>query len=131
MIYCSPHAPSGSGLAKAHDILYAFSFSIIVFMAAEMAVHIIAAGRLFFHSSIHVIEFVVIYTSVILETTFSLLNNAVGQEVASFLILVRLWRLLAVVESGSDLVYNRTVYALKQKVKDLEKQNRALEEKLQ
>ncbi|KAJ3080128.1 hypothetical protein HK102_003277 [Quaeritorhiza haematococci] len=134
LYYCTPPPSSHDGDKTTHPapaeippivetLEHAFAYTSIAILslfALELVLHFIAAGPAFFiNSKLHAIDFVVVVTSLLLE---SLGRTTIVREVGSFLVVFRLWRIVRVVHATGEIVElegRERVEEMKEKMKGL------------
>jgi len=124
-IFTCEHHHAGKGWVKALDALGIISLVFSCLFTAELIASIWAFGFRYFTSKFHCLDALVILSSF----TVDVLLRGIIEEVASLIIILRLWRVFKIIEELS-MGASEQMEGLQEKIEGLESENRELRRKV-
>ncbi|KAI0869117.1 hypothetical protein GGS24DRAFT_174987 [Hypoxylon argillaceum] len=122
LITCELHRQDEYWVAPTQDALAIFALTMSCIFVAELILSVFADGFKFFASWFHQLDAFVILGSFAVD----LLQHSIATEIASLIVVLRLWRFVKIVQEFS-VEQNEATEALRERIRELEAQVADLE----
>ncbi|KAI0110891.1 hypothetical protein GGR51DRAFT_82323 [Nemania sp. FL0031] len=122
LITCELHRQDEAWVTPTQDALAVFALTMSCIFVVELILSVFADGFKFFTSWFHQLDAFVILVSFAVD----LLQHSIATEIASLIVVLRLWRFVKIVQEFS-VEQSEATEALRIRIEDLEGQLRDLE----